>query len=37
MSGLVQKVAHVGITQVSRVETTAGLDNYNSHFTFALP
>ena len=37
MSGLVQKVAHVGITQASRVETTAGLDNYNSHFTFALP
>ena len=37
MSGLVQKVAHVGITQASRVETTAGLDSYNSHFTLALP
>ena len=37
MMGLVQKVAHVGITQASWAEMTAGLDSYNSHFTLAFP
>jgi hypothetical protein len=37
MSGLVQNIAHVGITQASCAEMTAGLDSYNSHFTLAFP
>jgi hypothetical protein len=37
MSGLVQKVAQVGVRQAARAETTAGLPGDNSHVILSFP